>query len=86
MVALVASGHHGLQLTPLNVHFILVLFFVVVSTAADTVDVGVVGLVVGLGVGLVVVFFVVKTVKGDVDGGGLAVVGRGVLFLFGGWN
>ena len=58
-------------LTPLNVHFILVpLFFVVVLTPADTVVVGLVGLVVGLVVGLavVVVFFVVKTVKGDVEG------------------
>ena len=64
------------------------LFFVVVSTGADTVEVGlVVGLVVVVGLLVVVdVLLVVKTVKGDVDGGGLAVVGRGFLLLFGGWN
>ena len=72
---------HYPWLTPLNVHFILVLFFVVVLTAAGTVEVGLVGLVVGL----VDVFLVVKTVKGDVGGGGgRGVVGRGFLLLFGG--
>ena len=50
-------------------------------TAAGTVEVGLVGLVVGL----VDVFLVVKIVKGDVGGGeGRGVVGRGFLLLFGG--
>ena len=50
-------------------------------TAAGTVEVGLVGLVVGL----VDVFLVVNTVKGDIGGGvGRGVVGPGFLSLFGG--
>ena len=70
-----------MRLTPLKVHLILVLFFVVVLIGADTVEV-VLGL--GGGVGLfVVVFFVVKTVNGvvEVDGSGRDVVGVGLDLL-----
>jgi len=53
---------------PLNVHLILVLFFVVVLTGSDTAVVvlgaAVLALVGGLSVGLLVV----KTVKADVGG------------------
>lgn len=78
-----------LILTPLNVHLILVLFFVVVLTGSDTAVVvlgaAVLALVGGLSVGL----FVVKTVKADVGGWGRRVVGGGgggFLPLFGGWD
>ena len=83
-------------LTPLNVHFILVLFFVVVLIGPVVVTLvvgglvgGVVGGLVGGGVGglvggagALVVFFVVKTVKGGVD----VVCCGGFLFLFGDLN
>ena len=83
---IISSGYPS-KLTPLNVHLILVLFFVVVLTAPDTVVV-LGGTVLGLVGGLRVVFFVVKIVKAEVGGGGrrVEVGGRGFLPLFGGWD